>query len=81
MMVQWHLYKVIMVVHVCKFIKKINHMIRYADSSQGFFSKFLMGGTWNFRSPSVPDGDEVGWGGGTYEKNLTEAKTAHLMQN
>ena len=50
-------------------------------SSQGFFSKFLMGGgTQNFRSPSVPDGDEVGWGG-TYEKNPTEAKTAHLMQN
>ena len=30
---------------------------------QGFFSKFLMGGTQNFRSPSVADGDEVGWGG------------------
>ena len=49
---------------------------------QGFFSKFLMGGgTQNFRSPSVPDGDEVGWGGGTCKKNPTEAKTAHLMQN
>ena len=39
-----------------------------------------MGGTQNFQSPSVPDGDEVGWGG-TYEKNPTEAKTANLMQN
>ena len=29
---------------------------------------------------SVPDGDKVGWGE-TYEKNPTEAKTAHLMQN
>ena len=47
---------------------------------QGFFSKFLMGGTQNFRSPLVPDGDEVRWGG-TCEKNPTEAKTAHLMQN
>ena len=46
-----------------------------------FFSKFLMGGTQNFWSPSVPDGDEVGWGGGTCEKNLTEAETAHIMQN
>ena len=45
----------------------------------GFFSKFLMGGTQNFWSPSVPDGDEVGWG--PCEKNLTETKTAHLMQN
>ena len=27
-----------------------------------FFSRFLMGGTQNFRSPSVPDGDEVGRG-------------------
>ena len=46
-----------------------------------FFSKFLMGGTQNFRSPSVPDGDEVGWGGDTCKRNLTEAKLAHLMQN
>ena len=47
---------------------------------QGFFSKFLMGGDSKFLVPSVPDGDEVGWGG-TCEKNPTEAKTAHLMQN
>ena len=47
-----------------------------------FFSKFLMGGTQNFPSPSVPDGDEVGrGGGGDLRKNQTEAKTAHLMQN
>ena len=36
---------------------------------QGFFSKFLMGGgTRNFWSPSVPDGDVVGWGGGLMKK-------------
>ena len=39
-----------------------------------------MRGTQNFRSLSVSDGDEVGWGG-TCQKNPTEAKTAHLMQN
>ena len=49
---------------------------------QGFFSKFLMGGLNIFGpSSSVPDGDEVRWGGGTCKKNLTEAKTAHLMQS
>ena len=39
---------------------------------QGFFSKFLMGGTQNFRSPSVPDGDEVldGGGGGDLQKKF-----------
>ena len=35
-------------------------------------------GTQNFRSPS---GTKLDGGGGTYEKNPTEAKTAHLMQN
>ena len=40
-----------------------------------------MGGPQNFQSPSVPDGDEAGWGGGLAKKNPTEAKTAHLMQN
>ena len=40
-----------------------------------------MGGTQNFRSPSVPNGDEVGGGGGLAKKNPTEAKNAHLMQN
>ena len=53
--------------------------------NQGFFLKIFEGGggTQNLRSPSVPDGDEVGWGGGggTCEKNPTEAKTAYLMQN
>ena len=48
---------------------------------QSFFSKFLMGGTQNFSSPSVPDRDEVGWGGGACKKIPTEAETAHLMQN
>ena len=40
-----------------------------------------MGDTLNFRSPSVPNRDEVRWGGGDLQKNPTEAKTAHLMQN
>ena len=34
----------------------------------------------DFLSPSVPDGDEVRWGGALVKKNPTEAKTAHLMQ-
>ena len=38
-----------------------------------FFSKFLMGETQNFPSPSGR--------GGTCEKNPTEAKSTHLMQN
>ena len=42
---------------------------RINTKTQGFFSKFLMGGgTQNFRSPLVPDGDEVGWGGGLAKK-------------
>ena len=43
----------------------------------------MEGGTQNFQSPSVPDEDKFGCGGGggTCEKNLTEAKTAHLIQN
>ena len=40
---------------------------------QGFFSKFFFGGTQNFWSPSVPDGDEVGWGVGG---NLRKKKSA-----
>ena len=44
-----------------------------------FSLNFWWGGTQNFWSPSVPDGDKSD--GGTREKNLTEAKTAHLMQN
>ena len=46
--------------------------------TQGFLSKFLMGGPQKFL---VPIGDEVRWEGGLAKKNLTEAKTAHLMQN
>ena len=45
---------------------------QFGGETQGFFSKFLRGGTQNFRSPSVPDGDEV-------NLNPTEAKTAHLQ--
>ena len=59
-------------------VKNAHFFLPDITGRQGFFSKFLMGGgTQNFRSPSVPDGDEVGWGGGTCEKNPTEAKTAH----
>ena len=47
---------------------------------QGFFSKFLMGGGLKIfgphRSRTGTKSD-----GGTCEKNPTEAKTAHLMQN
>ena len=40
------------------------------------------GRTQNVWSQSVPDGDEVRWGGGGLaKKNLTEATTAHFMQN
>ena len=48
----------------------------------GFFSLNVWwgGGTQNFRSPSVPDGGEVRWRGAC-EKNVTEAKTTHLLQN
>ena len=45
---------------------------------QGFFSKFLMGGGLEIVGPRR---GRSRMGGGTYEKNPTEAKTAHLMQN
>ena len=46
-----------------------------------FFSKFLMGGgPQNFWSPTGTKSDGGG-GGGTCEKNLTEAKNDHLMHN
>ena len=48
---------------------------------QGFFSKFLMGGGLKIfgprRSPTGTKSD----GGGDLQKNPTEAKNAHLMQN
>ena len=47
---------------------------------QGFFSKFLMGGLKIFRPSQSPMGTKSD-GGGTCEKNPTEAETAHLMQN
>ena len=57
-------------------------LIKTSTYVQGFFSKFLMGGDSKF---SVPVGPRRGrsrmGGGGTCEKNPTEAKTAHLMQN
>ena len=45
------------------------------SSAQGFSLNFWWGGTQNYWSPLVP------WGGGDLQKNLTEAKTSHLMQN
>ena len=52
-----------------------------SEGRAGFFSKFLMGGGLKIfgprRSPTGTKSD----GGGTCEKNPTEAKTAHLMQN
>ena len=50
--------------------------MKFRTAFQGFFSKFLMGGDSKF---SVPDGTKSD--GGDLRKNLTEAKTAHLMQN
>ena len=41
----------------------------FNSQKQGFFSKFLMVGTQNFQSPSVPDRDEIRWGG-ELEKNI-----------
>ena len=50
------------------------------NSFQGFFCKFLMGGLQIFGPRLSPTGRSQ-MGGGTCEKNPTEAKTAHLMQN
>ena len=49
--------------------------------TQVFFSKFLMGGDSKFSVPVGPRRGRSRMGGGTCDKNLTEAKTAHLMQN
>ena len=69
--------------HAKKYYKLVTrNFLLYTQNIQGFFSKFLMGGTQNFWSPSVPDGDKAGWGGVELaKKNLTEAKTPHLIQN
>ena len=48
---------------------------------QGFFSKFLMGGDSKFLVPVGPRREQSQMGGGTCEKNPTEAKNAHSMQN
>ena len=57
----------------CKLSLKIfgNHFGKvtiFGVGCPGFFSKLLMGGTQNFRSPSVPNGDKVIWGGGDLQK-------------
>ena len=46
-----------------------------------FFSKFLMGELIIFGPRQSPTGTKSDGGGGTCEKNPTEAKTAHPMQN
>ena len=48
--------------------------------TQGFSLNFWWGVTQNLWSPSSPTGTKLD-GGGLAKKNLTEAKTAHLMQN
>ena len=48
-------------------------------STAGFLS--LNFWWWGLKIFGLPDGDEVGWGGGGLQKNRTEAKTAHIMQN
>ena len=40
-----------------------NYQHLFQKWSRVFFSKFLIGGTQNLLFPSVPSGDEVGWGG------------------
>ena len=52
-----------------------------ATYSQGFFSKFLMGGDSKFSVPVGPRRGQSQMGGGLAKKNPTEAKNAHLMQN
>ena len=51
------------------------------DAMQGFFSKFLIGGGSKFLVPVGPRQVRSRMGGLAKKKNLTEAKTAHLMQN
>ena len=54
--------------------------LNFYHCTQGFFSKFLMGDS-KFSVPIGPRRGRSRMGGGTCEKNPTEAKTAHLMQN
>ena len=63
--------------------KRGSKMFQTPKEGGQVFSLNFWWGTQNFWSPLVPDGDEVGWWGEgeTCEKNPTEAKTAHLMQN
>ena len=60
----------------------VSNTLELVDLKQGFFSKFLMGGGLKiFRPRRSPTGTKLDGGGGTCEKNPTEADTAHLMQN
>ena len=47
----------------------------------GFFRKNFDGGTQNFWSSLVTDGDEVGWGGGNLWKKSDWSQNCPLMQN
>ena len=47
----------------------------------GFFLLIFDGGDSKFLVPVSPRRGQSRMGGGTSKKNLTEAKTAHLMQN
>ena len=44
-----------------------------------YAEKIFDGGTQNFRSPSVPNGDEAGWGG--LAKKSDWSQNGPLMQN
>ena len=60
-------------------VRYLQSLTDFWGNNQGFFSKFLIGGgDSKFRSPM---GTKSDGGGGNLQKNLTEAKTAHLMQN
>ena len=63
-----------MTAHSNRALHKISHNIA------GFFSQAFDGGLKIFGPPSGTDEDKIGWRGAC-DKNLTEAKTAHLMQN
>ena len=49
--------------------------------TQGFSSKFLMGGLKIFGPHQGPTGTKSDGGGELAKKKTTEAKTAHLMQS
>ena len=70
--------------HMISFSKYMHNVHNHFGATlvQGarVFSLNFCRGTSKFWSPSVANGDKVGWGG-LANKNLTEAKTAHQVQN